>query len=78
MAQLTQAMPSFFLFAVTWSIGATCDIKGREAFDTFLRSKAAGGQPGIVLPVVCWCSLQQTLCSQDSNAAAATADTTLD
>lgn len=41
-AQLKAALPSFLLFAVTWSIGATCDKTGRIAFDLFLRSKTAG------------------------------------
>ena len=41
-ALLKEALPKLFLFAITWSIGATCDVKGREAFDQFLRSKAAG------------------------------------
>ena len=40
--QLKAALPSFLLFAITWSIGATCDKTGRIAFDLFLRSKAAG------------------------------------
>lgn len=42
MEQLRNALPSFFLFAITWSIGGTCDAKGREAFDQHLRTTAAG------------------------------------
>jgi dynein heavy chain len=30
------------LFAVTWSLGASCDKAGRTVFDTFLRSKLSG------------------------------------
>ena len=41
-AQLRAALPRFLLFAITWSVGATCDKTGRIAFDLFLRSKAAG------------------------------------
>ena len=41
-AQLTEALPSFFMFAITWSIGATADVGGRMAFDQFLREKATG------------------------------------
>ena len=42
LAQLKTALPSFLLFATTWSVGATCDKAGRVAFDMFLKSKAAG------------------------------------
>ena len=42
LAQLKAALPSFLLFATTWSVGATCDKAGRVAFDMFLKSKAAG------------------------------------
>lgn len=41
-AQLKAALPSFLLFATTWSVGASCDKTGRIAFDMFLKSKAAG------------------------------------
>lgn len=41
-AQLKAALPSFLLFAITWSLGATCDKTGRIAFDLFLRSKVVG------------------------------------
>lgn len=41
-AQLKAALPSFLLFAITWSVGASCDKTGRIAFDMFLKSKAAG------------------------------------
>jgi len=41
-AQLKAALPSFLLFATTWSVGASCDRTGRIAFDMFLKSKAAG------------------------------------
>lgn len=30
---LVGMLPSLFLFAVTWSLGATCDRSGRAAFD---------------------------------------------
>ena len=42
LAQLKAALPSFLLFATTWSVGASCDKTGRIAFDMFLKSKAAG------------------------------------
>ena len=42
LSQLQLALPSFLLFATTWSVGATCDKAGRAAFDVFLKSKAAG------------------------------------
>ena len=29
---------SLFVFSVVWSVGATGDTEGREAFDTFFRS----------------------------------------
>ena len=41
-AQLKTALPSFLLFATTWSVGASCDKTGRIAFDMFLKSKADG------------------------------------
>ena len=30
-------MESIFIYAMTWSIGITCDIAGRKLFDTKLR-----------------------------------------
>ena len=37
-------LPSILLFAVTWSVGATCDKAGRVTFDTWLRKKVAALQ----------------------------------
>jgi hypothetical protein len=30
-------LEGLFLFAVVWSVGATCDAAGREKFDNFFR-----------------------------------------
>jgi hypothetical protein len=40
--QLPRALPSLMLFAITWSLGASCDKAGRAVFDAFLREKVAG------------------------------------
>lgn len=42
-ATRTQQLEGFFLFALVWSAGATCDAAGRPKFDAFLRHLAAGG-----------------------------------
>ena len=44
-SRLVAGLPSMFLFAVVWSIGATCDNQGRLEFDTFLRQRCAGRVP---------------------------------
>ena len=41
-AQLKAALPSFLLFATTWSVAASSDKTRRIAFDMFLKSKVAG------------------------------------
>ncbi len=52
LAELPQLLPSLMLFAITWSLGASCDKAGRAKFDAHLRtafaSAAAEGQ--VVLP----------------------------
>ncbi|KAF8071068.1 Dnah1 [Scenedesmus sp. PABB004] len=42
LATLPRALPSLMLFAVVWSLGASCDRAGRERFDAWLRECAAG------------------------------------
>lgn len=32
-AALGRILPSLFVFAVTWSVGGTCDRNGRKLFD---------------------------------------------
>ena len=39
--QLPRVLPSLMLFAITWSLGASCDKAGRAVFDAFLREKVA-------------------------------------
>jgi dynein heavy chain len=39
LAELPVVLPSILLFAVTWSVGATCDKAGRVTFDAWLRKK---------------------------------------
>ncbi|KAL0019092.1 hypothetical protein WJX77_000912 [Trebouxia sp. C0004] len=64
--QLKVALPSFLLFAITWSMGASCDKTGRIAFDLFLKSKAAGvkAAKSAVWPsektIYDWCYSQET------------------
>ena len=36
---LPQLIEPWFIFALIWSVGATCDGSGRKKFDTFLREK---------------------------------------
>lgn len=38
----TAGLPQMLLFAITWSLGATCDRSSRTKFDQWLRGKAAG------------------------------------
>jgi dynein heavy chain len=40
---LAQALPSLLLFALTWSLGASCDSAGRPLFDAFLRKQVRMG-----------------------------------
>ena len=47
-SKLVAGLPSMFLFAVVWSIGATCDNQGRLDFDTFLRQRCAGRVPAVL------------------------------
>ena len=42
--RLNSQLPAMMLFAITWSLGATCETAGRTEFDLFLRSKAGGGR----------------------------------
>jgi dynein heavy chain len=39
---LSRMMPAWFLFALTWSVGATCDKPGRQRFDKRLRQAVLG------------------------------------
>ncbi|KAF6265909.1 dynein heavy chain 2 [Scenedesmus sp. NREL 46B-D3] len=39
--QLPHVLPSLMLFAITWSLGASCDKAGRAVFDSFLRKQVA-------------------------------------
>jgi hypothetical protein len=39
--QLPHTLPSLMLFAITWSLGASCDKAGRTVFDAFMREKVA-------------------------------------
>ena len=36
---LDELLQTFFYFSLVWSIGATCDHRGRSKFDTWLREK---------------------------------------
>ena len=36
---LPQLIEPWFIFALIWSVGATCDGSGRKKFDSFLREK---------------------------------------
>lgn len=53
-AALLTLVPRLTLFAITWSVGASCDSAGRAAFDAHLRSSfaaaASSGQLGLALP----------------------------
>lgn len=40
-AALPHAMPSLMLFAISWSVGGSCDKAGRAVFDSFLRQRVA-------------------------------------
>lgn len=35
-------LPSLMLFAITWSLGASCDKAGRAVFNSFLRERLQG------------------------------------
>ncbi|EFC47930.1 hypothetical protein NAEGRDRAFT_78559 [Naegleria gruberi] len=37
MAKLSSLIEPYFLFAITWGIGASCDYDGRKSFDKFMR-----------------------------------------
>ena len=39
LARLTELIEPWFIFALVWSIGATCDNDGRTKFSTWLRAK---------------------------------------
>lgn len=51
--RLSSLLPRFLLFALTWSLGASCDKAGRQAFDSHLRSSfkscATAGQLTLAL-----------------------------
>lgn len=42
LAALPQALPSLMIFAICWSLGASCDKSGRDLFDAFIRSRVSG------------------------------------
>jgi dynein heavy chain len=42
--QLARALPSLVLFALTWSLGASCNSAGRPLFDAFLREQVSLGR----------------------------------
>ena len=46
---LDQILEPWFIFAVIWSIGATCYGEGRVKFNTFLRNKMK--EVGVALPL---------------------------
>lgn len=41
---LVAMLPSFMLFSVVWSVGASCDKAGRAAFDRFFRERVVEGE----------------------------------
>lgn len=46
---LESALEPLFIFAVTWSIGATCDYDGRIKFDKYLRDKYEQNKKGMLI-----------------------------
>ena len=79
--QLAAALPSMLLFALTWSLGASCDGPGRARFDAFLRNLVSEAeaaqqlqlQPGAMFPAGApayeWCL--DCSCSGGGNGGAA-------
>ncbi|KAK9803422.1 hypothetical protein WJX72_010826 [[Myrmecia] bisecta] len=47
-ARLQTALPSLMLFAIVWSVGASCDKRGRIEFDIWLRHRVT--ESGLALP----------------------------
>lgn len=71
---LPMHLPSLMLFAITWSLGASCDKAGRPVFDSFVREKLASVMDegklhladGAVMPATAtvydWCYDRQVCC----------------
>ena len=38
-ASIKEMLPSLMIFAVVWSVGASCDKAGRKMFDKFVREQ---------------------------------------
>jgi dynein heavy chain len=47
---LPAALPALFTFALTWSLGASCNKAGRTAFDAHVRDAVAGLPTALALP----------------------------
>lgn len=63
LAALPSMLPSMMLFAITWSVGASCDKDGRVLFDSYLRGRLDAANlalpDGAVMPALApvyeWC-----------------------
>jgi dynein heavy chain, axonemal len=38
-AHLPTLLPAYLVFSLVWSVGASCDNKGRQVFDMYLRDQ---------------------------------------
>ena len=68
LAQIIEMAVPYFLFSIVWSVGCSCDAKGREAFDKYFREKVSSSalvSSSVMMPteksVYQWCWNQETM-----------------